>query len=638
MPHTQRPLTRWLDDDRAWAILTALLAFGMYLTTLQTHINGSPSPYATDVGELQNALPRWGTIHYSGYPLYTLLGSLFVTGLRWIGIEPAAGTSLFSAVWGALAVGVLALVAVELGAPRLTAALGALVVAVSTSAWIDASLAEVHTLTMFFVAATLLLALRFRRSGRRHHWLLLTLVFTQGVAHGRAVAFLAPAVLVFVWPQLATVRRHVWSTWGVAVLVPLTYLYLPLRYWQGATWTFGQPGTWRGFWALVLDTKADRIVVLAESLAGWLSRVGTVAQLLGDDLPLVLVAAGLVGLALLLVRGQTVVGAALLLAVLPYLVLSLLIWEARISDALLAVKLPVIQLAGVGLALTAAAVERAAASWPGRSQLRAASSVVLGLIVLTLFVLHRPRVLAVTRDRSVESVIDTVARVAPPEEPTTFFEPWGRDFWALAYAQAYRGELPGLNLVDHNAHFEAIVARGDRLLMRESAFYTWPLARWEDRLGTVYLSSAAPQIVEVAPTPPVKPADVPAGPGLELGNGVRIASAQLRRTDEGELMLTVYWEALARSELDYSVAVHLVSHDPPRGPNDILAQADRQHPVNGLYPTSRWSAGEIVRDDYLLPPAVAAQPAAVRVAMYRVAEDGGFVNTPWLTLLVPSRS
>jgi hypothetical protein len=650
---TRRPWLRWLTDNRAGAVLIALVACVTFLSTLQMHINGSPSPYATDVGELQNALPRWGTIHYSGYPLYTLLGSLFVTALREVGIAPAAGASLFSVVWEALALGLLGLLAIELGAPRTTAALSALVVAVSTSTWIDASLAEIHTLTMFFTAATLLLALRFRRSGRRDHWLWLTLAFTQGIAHQRSVAFLAPAVLLLIWPQLSAVRRNFWPALGVALLAPLTYLYLPLRYWQGATWTFGQPGTWEGFWKLVLDTKADRIVALPESLGAWLTRAGTAARLLSDDLPLAVLAAGLLGLAAPLgparsepveglgtgrvMRGQRVVTVALLLVVLPYLGLSVLIWEARVSDALLAVKLPVVHLAGVGLALLAAALVKHAAAWrPGESRLQVAANLVLGVILVGLFVLHRPRVLAVTRDRSVESAIATVARVTPPAEPTTFFEPWGRDFWALTYAQAYRGELPGLNLVDHNANFEALIARGDRLLVRETTFYAWPLAWWEERLGTAYLSSAAPEVIEVAPAPPVARGDVPAGPSLELGNNVRILAAQLHRPTEQELILTVYWETLAPLELDYSVAVHLVSHNPPRGPGDILAQAGRRHPVSGWYPTSLWEAGEVIRDDYPIPVPDAAHPAAVRVAMYRVGADGGFINTRWLALPIPA--
>ncbi|GAG53091.1 unnamed protein product, partial [marine sediment metagenome] len=53
------------------------------------------------------------------------------------------------------------------------------------------------------------------------------------------------------------------------------------------------------------------------------------------------------------------------------------------------------------------------------------------------------------------------------------------------------------------------------------------------------------------------------------------------------------------------------------------------------YPTSRWRAGEIVRDDYLVHIPPGAQPVAVRVGMYRVDSQGQFVNTEWLALPVP---
>ena len=57
---------------------------------MQTIINGSGHPYMTDIGEHQNALPRWGTIHHSGYPQWTALGSLFVTAARAVGYALSA--------------------------------------------------------------------------------------------------------------------------------------------------------------------------------------------------------------------------------------------------------------------------------------------------------------------------------------------------------------------------------------------------------------------------------------------------------------------------------------------------------------------------------------------------------------------
>jgi hypothetical protein len=127
---------------------------------------------------------------------------------------------------------------------------------------------------------------------------------------------------------------------------------------------------------------------------------------------------------------------------------------------------------------------------------------------------------------------------------------------------------------------------------------------------------------------------VPPGPELDLGDGVWIRSAQVSPGRDGSLVLTVYWQAEVPPALDYSVAVHLVAHDPPRGAEDILSQADQAHPVYGWYPISRWHAGEIVRDHYLVEVPDGAEPRAVRVALYRANGSGGFVNSPWLSLPV----
>jgi hypothetical protein len=236
-------------------------------------------------------------------------------------------------------------------------------------------------------------------------------------------------------------------------------------------------------------------------------------------------------------------------------------------------------------------------------------------------------------------VIATVERVAPPpgSRPVTFMALWGNDYWALAYAQAFQGRLPGLDIVDHNASFKTILASGNRLFTLSKTRYRRPVSWWDELLGPVYLSSVAPEIVEIAREPPVSQADVGRGPALDLGDGMWIRAAQLSSLGDGSLGLAVYWQAERQPVRDYSVAVHLVAHDPPRGAEDILAQADSSHPVCGWYPTSRWSSGEIVRDDYriVVPggPDV-AQPQAVRVALYYVNDAGEFVNSPWLSVPV----
>jgi hypothetical protein len=624
---------RMLDpQSRAlWPAVAGIVALVLFLSTFQVTINGSGHPYATDVGEIQNALPRWGLIHRSGYPLYTATGSLFVTILRLVGIQPAAGASLFSALWGVVTIALLVTLAQELGTPGPTAMLGALSVAIATSMWVDASLAEVHTMTLAFSVATLLGAVRFGRTGEWRDLLILAVCFSQGVTHQRTVVLLAPAVVVLIWPHLRVLWRKIVAVTGVALLGPLTYLYMPLRVWTGATWVFGSPGTWDGFWEMVLDNRAERVAEPFASLDEWLSRLWATLQILADDMwwPLLLI--GLVGLVLLMLKGRFREGLGLTFVWTPNLVITFIIWKGEIGDAQLAAKLPVVLMAGVGLALILGWLRRRSriVEWM-------ATLAFIGVLIGWGWRV-RPIVLSITRDSHAESIIAIAEQLVPlPDERyTTLVMPWGHDYWALVYAQEYRGQLSGLNLVDHNADLGAVAQEG-RLLTLRGTFQVFPVSWWEKRLGPLYLASAAPDIVEMSSVPPTSAGDVPPDVNFDLGNGLAIRSATLAWEGAlSRLHLTVYWEAVQPVENDYSVAVHLVAHDPPRGGEDVLAQSDSVHPVMGWYPTSRWEVGEVVRDDYVLHVPSGTSPVAVRVGMYRVDGSGVFVNTEWLSLPVP---
>ncbi|HOQ98153.1 MAG TPA: DUF2723 domain-containing protein [Anaerolineae bacterium] len=622
----QRVRIKWPGQRQVWLLLTALVVAFLYLSTVQLHINGATHPYTNDVGEIQNALPRWGTLHMPGYPLYSMLGSALVTLFGLLRVEPAAAASLYSMLWGALSAVMIYAVAVELDASPAWAALGAIAASLATSLWADASLAEVYTMTMALLLAALCFALRFERYGRRRDWLWLAFTFGQGVAHHRTVVLLAPALLVLVWPRRREALRHWLPALGLAALAPLTYLYLPIRAWQGERWLYGAVGTWQGFLLIALWTN-EVVANVPQGLAAWLERITLVLRLLNDDLWLPFLAAGLAGLcALPWRRDGWRRPVALTLAWLPTVPIALLVWEGRVTDAQLAAKLPLLVLAGVGLALGAQRLARV------DRRVGYLAAVVLTALVGAEAVLHRPPIVAVTHDRTSEQMVALGEQIAgvKGDEPVTLMALWGHDYWTLVYAQAYRAQLPGLTLVDHNADMAAI-ARSERLMTFSKTFYARPLSWWEERLGPTYLSSPAPGIVEISTAPGAAPA-TPAGPELDLQNGVRILAASLAPEAGGQRVLTVYWQAERRVDTDYSVAVHVLALDPPQGATDILSQADRQHPVDGWYPTSRWSPGEVVRDSYLLAaPPLGMQPVAVRVAMYRAA-DGGFENSPWLVV------
>lgn len=62
-----------------------------------------------------------------------------------------------------------------------------------------------------------------------------------------------------------------------------------------------------------------------------------------------------------------------------------------------------------------------------------------------------------------------------------------------------------------------------------------------------------------------------------------------------ELPVTVYWEALKPMAEDLSIFVQLVA-----GQDTILGQTD-SYPGGGAYPTSMWSPGEVIRDQFMVP-------------------------------------
>ena len=263
--------------------------------------------------------------------------------------------------------------------------------------------------------------------------------------------------------------------------------------------------------------------------------------------------------------------------------MTVLIWRNRVTDGQLAAKLPVVLLAGVGVALvleflwrvtsgerpptadgrprpdlTGDNGQRTTASSGGRR------SVVGGRPLAALAVLAlvaalgyrawatRPFILSVTRDDSSQAIVEAVDRVvADPARPATVLVPWGTDYWTLTYEQRFGGRLAGLNLVDHNARPQDIIDRGRRLLLPDQTLRIFPLSTFEERLGPLYLASAAPGVVEISPSPIITETALVTSSSIiptdfDLENGARVRGYRLDWADEATLLLTLYWGPTGR--------------------------------------------------------------------------------------------
>jgi len=266
--------------------------------------------------------------------------------------------------------------------------------------------------------------------------------------------------------------------------------------------------------------------------------------------------------------------------------------------------------------------------WQARAWLGMASVAALVALAMISCYTHRSAVLALTRDPRGREVINLLKAEMPSGrngvEPT-FMALWGGDYFAAVYGSRVTGVLEGLRVVDHRADFKEIVESGSRLITLPSTFNELQKSWWRERIGGAYLSSAGQGLVEIGARPPLTSADVPPGTPTELGDGISLLARQVSQTGS-VLRVTLYWQAARTPSQNYSVFVHLSDKEQISAPGDIITQADSQNPVYGWYPTTKWDAGEIVREDYQLTVPPGKTPRLISVGMYTRDAAGAFRN------------
>ncbi|MFN8474643.1 MAG: DUF2723 domain-containing protein [Anaerolineae bacterium] len=637
------------------ALLALVLAL-LFGATMQRDINGSNDTYVIDTGEFQNVAAQWGTGHPTGYPLYSLSVAAFANTLRLVGIPPALGGSVLSVVLAILTFVGLAIFLGRLGVAPPIAAVAALVPAGTLSIWVFAVVADVRAMLLFLLVVAYLTASQWWRD-RRPGWLYaLALVMGFAVGHHRLAVLALPALLIFVAPLLwDTLRTRARRLVIAAVLFPLPfliYLYLPLRGWMGGPWVYGQPTTWRGFWDIVLAREYTALMQPASTPVGFADNVSYVASTLQSLMPWLILLASVAGLVIGLIphplspsptRGEGEQednvrrwAALSVLALVAANLVFALLWPRAVY--LPATLMPSLLALPVGLALLA----DVAARWIGaRTSALVGNGLAVAVLLLAIIPLawtNGPQIAAITHDGYGRDLIQRVAAAhfAPPPSGPIIMAPWGREYFALTYGKEM-GDLPPLDIVDHRANMEALVASGRPLLAVSPTFYTFPLAWWDKRLKRAYLSSADGGLVRVANRPALTDADVPAGQTAVPMGPISLRGWRVTPVDDGKAWrVSLYWQANEKPKQDYSVFVHLSDQDRITSPDAIIAQADRSAPVDGWYPTSRWSAGEIVRDDYVVAVPEGRDARLISVGLYTSDGAGGFQNLGVVDIPLPS--
>jgi hypothetical protein len=196
-------------------------ALALYVKTL------SPGVYTFDSAELAAGAYSLGIVHATGYPLYLMLAKVFTLFAPFGDV--AYRVNLFSAMCAALALVVLRRLIFKFTASPSASLLATAILGLSYPFWSEAVVAEVYTLHILFLLASLLLALRWRDSGLAADFVLLNFIFGLSFGNHMSTILLTPGLGLLILKRPPPLR--LWLA-GVAAFAigPLTYLYLPIRY------------------------------------------------------------------------------------------------------------------------------------------------------------------------------------------------------------------------------------------------------------------------------------------------------------------------------------------------------------------------------------------------------------------------
>ncbi len=590
-----------------------------YLPVLQTIPNGSENYFMIDVGETQIVLNRWGTLHATGYPLYVMIGSTLVALMRAFGIGAATAPAVVSLIWGVLTLALIYALAEHLTHRPALAAGMTVLFGLTRTMWIHNDIAEVYTMTLFFLALMLAVALWTPPIRGRIFWL--ALIGGFAVAHHRALMFAAPALIFAVWSELvALIRKRpitLLALLGLGLIGLIPYAYLMLRARAGAAWVYGEPGTLQGLMDQFLGTEADHFIGLPGTFSGLIANIKLVNDVILTDLTLPGVIAGLAGLVIGLYRHRRAAlvmilsgGAAYLFHALFYSdILSALILMATLSLAFGWLFL--------GEWLLSLAKSAAGFAVSPRLLIGGLLAVISVGYAVYQFSFNAPFIESLTTDTAGLQTI-ALAQHTPPG--SVLMLAWGPRYFAVGFARDVLGWLPGIRLVDHKADYAALLQQA-MLVTPAFTFYNEPVSWWEDKIGApVYLRAVAPQLVQID-TQPELASDDPDATSSVIETAHRIDCMG------GQLILRVAWQAEVKPERDLSVFVHLLDSN-----GGVIAQDDQGAPVYGWRPLTTWLPEEVVRDVYTVPRLPDA--TAISYGMYEQRADGSFNNVVTYTLPV----
>jgi hypothetical protein len=266
-------MKHWLQNRYAIGAGLAVLALSVYLKTL------APTVTFIDSGELASDVSVLGIAHPTGYPLFTLLGWLFVHIP--FGLQPIFQLNVLAAIFCASALFIffqcfVVLLSSSFAGERspldqksrpqistlVAAATGTLTLGFSETYWSEALSIEVYSLHLLLLSLVLLLFLKSQRGGgfsshleaagvsSQASWYGFAFVLGLSFANHMTTILLVPGLLYFFFTTYRF-SRQAWRRLLYATLPFLlglsVYVYLPIRAAQHPVLNWGDPSSLERF-------------------------------------------------------------------------------------------------------------------------------------------------------------------------------------------------------------------------------------------------------------------------------------------------------------------------------------------------------------------------------------------------------
>ena len=595
------------------ALVCAAFAIA-YTLTLQRQINGAGHTQMMDVAEMQIVLASWGTLHPAGYPLYTILGNLFVAFWKLLGVPAAMASAGFSLVLAVATLALLYRLMWELTGNVLPALTAAVLLGVSRTFWLFSSVAQTYTLNAVLIVLLIWLSLHYSRHARDRDLILLGLITGASLVHHRTIVHLLPWIgLLVILPVLRRVRPwRAMLTGGALIVLPLSlYLYIPLRTAQGAAYQYMPVKTLSDLLYFVSQKEYSPHFRFVASMAEAAERMSHSLELWLGDMSAVGLLGGIVGLIAGIWRStEKRLYLALTLSAFSMMIFPL--WYVD-PDSMF---IPLVMVLSIG---AGELVRQCIARW--RAAEWATVAVLIGIVAL-LAPGNFKFVRSLTYDPASQNLVDAAAAIPTP--CPMILSHWGWDLKAYQYGQIVTGQLACAHIVTLDDNLRGILKDGKSLYAASHFFYQMSQDEFRQRAGNYYLNSAGFGMMEISKRVQTDvPSDVKGQPA-PMGSEVTLLGYRVTRGAAGMLDVTLYWMAETKPSGDYSVFVKLSDKDAITDPGDIIAQQDSAAPVYNWYPTSQWQAGEVVREDYRLQLPTSKLPRSLAVGMYTQLGDGAF--------------